>query len=302
MLSAPSAFVAGGPKEGQFWGVFLPMITAVVGFWATLSLNISDFTRYATSQEAQFKGQTIGLPFFMAAFSFMSVAITSCSAVIFGSAVADPVALLAKADGGPLTTAVAMGGLLVATLSTNIAANIVAPANAFVNLAPSKLSFRAGGITTAVLGTAICPWRLMADASGYIFVWLIGYSALLGPIAGIMIADYFLVRRRVLDVDALYKSGEGTAYWYEGGFNTRAMWAFALGVAPNVPGFALSAGIVPAAAAESLRASFPGALRTFELVYGYAWFVGFFVGAGLYLALMRGESRAGENEEVLYTA
>ena len=302
MLSTPSAFVAGGPKEGQFLSVFLPMITAVVGFWATLSLNISDFTRYATSQKAQFKGQTIGLPFFMAAFSFMSVAITSCSAVIFGSAVADPVALLAKADGGPLTTAVAMGGLLVATLSTNIAANIVAPANAFVNLAPSKLSFRAGGIATAVLGTAILPWRLMADASGYIFVWLIGYSALLGPIAGIMIADYFLVRRRVLDVDALYKSGEGTAYWYEGGFNTRAMWAFAAGVAPNVPGFALSAGIVPAAAAQSLRASFPGALRTFELVYGYAWFVGFFVGAGLYLALMRGESHAGENEEVLYTA
>jgi|TARA_B100000767_G_scaffold260218_1_gene270656 NCS1 family nucleobase:cation symporter-1 len=174
MLSTPSAFAVGGPKEGQFLGVFLPMITAVVGFWATLSLNISDFTRYATSQDAQFKGQTLGLPFFMAAFTFMSVAITSCSAVIYGVAVADPVALLAKANGGVLTTAVAMGGLLIATLSTNIAANIVAPANAFVNLAPSKLSFRLGGIVTAVLGTVICPWRLMADAGGYIFVWLIG--------------------------------------------------------------------------------------------------------------------------------
>jgi NCS1 family nucleobase:cation symporter-1 len=174
MLSTPSAFAVGGPKEGQFLCIFLPMITAVVGFWATLSLNISDFTRYATSQDAQFKGQTLGLPFFMAAFTFMSVAITSCSAVIYGVAVADPVALLAKANGGVLTTAVAMGGLLIATLSTNIAANIVAPANAFVNLAPSKLSFRLGGIVTAVLGTVICPWRLMADAGGYIFVWLIG--------------------------------------------------------------------------------------------------------------------------------
>ena len=173
-MSTPSAFAVGGPKEGQFLCIFLPMITAVVGFWATLSLNISDFTRYATSQDAQFKGQTLGLPFFMAAFTFMSVAITSCSAVIYGVAVADPVALLAKANGGVLTTAVAMGGLLIATLSTNIAANIVAPANAFVNLAPSKLSFRLGGIVTAVLGTVICPWRLMADAGGYIFVWLIG--------------------------------------------------------------------------------------------------------------------------------
>lgn len=153
------------------------MITAVVGFWATLSLNISDFTRYSISQRAQMSGQAIGLPLFMAAFSFISIAITSCSAVIFGVGVSDPIALLSKMDNGPITTVISMAGLLVATLSTNIAANIVAPANAFVNLAPNKLSFKAGGVATAVLGTAILPWKLMADASGYIFVWLLGASA-----------------------------------------------------------------------------------------------------------------------------
>ena len=153
-------------------------------------------------------------PSCVAAFSFMSIAITSCSAVIFGgTGVSDPIALLAKLNNGPVTTFLAMAGLLVATLSTNIAANIVAPANAFVNLAPNKLSFKIGGVVTAVLGTVILPWKLMADASGYIFVWLIGYSALLGPIAGIMIVDYYLVRRRTLDLDGLYRIGPASPYW-----------------------------------------------------------------------------------------
>ena len=164
MLSAPSAFAAGGARAGQFWSVFFPSVTAVVGFWATLSLNISDFTRYATSQKAQCAGQVIGLPVFMALFSFASIAITSCAAAAFGRVISDPIALLAAMNNGPLTTVIAMAGLLAATLSTNIAANVVAPANAFVNCAPEKISFKMGGVLTAVLGTIVAPWRFTADA------------------------------------------------------------------------------------------------------------------------------------------
>ena len=272
MLSAPSAFVPGGALEGKFWSTFAPMLTATVGFWATLSLNVSDFTRFATSQRAQARGQMFGLPAFMAAFSFVSVVITSCSAVIFGAAVRDPIALLAKMGGGAATTTAAAAGILAATLSTNVAANVVAPANALVNLAPDRVTFETGGYVTAVLGTLIMPWRLVADVGGYIFVWLSGYGALLGPAAGIMIADYHVLRRRKLDVDALYADGPGGGYWYEGGVNPAAVWAFVAGVAPCVPGFLRAAG----AAAW--------APKIFVAVFDVAWFVGFFVGAGWYLA------------------
>lgn len=273
MLSAPSAFAAGGAREGEsFLRAVFPVVTATVGFWSTISLNISDFTRYAKSQRAQMMGQAIGLPFFMTAFSFVALAVTSCSAVIFGAAVSDPIALLSRMNSGPLITVIAMSGLIIATLSTNIAANVVAPANALLNAFPKKISFRRAGFVTAALGTAVMPWKLVSG-DGYIFVWLIGYAALLGPVAGIMIADFFFIRKRRLDVDALYSMERDSSYWYANGFNVRALIAFAVGSGACIPGFLVAVGLASSCA------------PAFAAIYDNAWFVSFFLGGGLHLAL-----------------
>ena len=272
MLSAPSQFGPGGAKEGQFFSAFFPALTGMVGFWATLSLNIPDFTRYARSQRDQILGQAIGLPTFMTLFSFIGVAVTSSTVAIFGEAVADPVVLLGKMGGG-VSVVLSLLALSVATLSTNLAANVVSPANAVINLAPRRFGFRLGAMLTAGLGVAIFPWKLIESTSGYIFTWLIGYSALLGPIGGILIVDYYLLRRTELDLEGLYQ--RKGPYWYRGGFNPAALVALAVGVVPNVPGFLAAAGFVD---------SVPG---LFESLYTYAWFVGFLVAGGLYWLLGR---------------
>ncbi|NCG19440.1 MAG: nitrate reductase [Rhodobacterales bacterium] len=274
MLSAPSAFAVGGPKEGQFLSVFFPSLTAMVGFWATLSLNIPDFTRYAKSQRDQVLGQAIGLPLTMTLFAFISVAVTSATVAIYGEAIPDPTVLAGKMGGG-FSVIVALFALAIATLSTNIAANVVSPANAFINLAPQKFTFQLGGYITAAIGLAIMPWKLIESTGGYIFVWLIGYSALLGPIGGILIADYFVLRRTELDLDGLYKH-QGP-YTYVKGFNPVAIVAFVLSVLPNIPGFFHQAGLID---------SFPG-LSVFDQIYTYAWFVGFGLALGLYSVLMK---------------
>lgn len=270
MLSQPSKL------DGNFWGVFAPGLTAMVGFWATLSLNIPDFTRYARSQRDQALGQAIGLPGTMILFAFIGIAVTSATPLIFGETIWDPVKLLGKV-GGAAAMALAMLGLSVATLSTNLAANVVSPANDFSNLAPTKISYKMGGVITAVVGALILPWKLIESSKGYIFVWLVGYSALLGPIAGIMIADYFLLRRRHLEVDDLYK--RGGIYEYSGGFNWRALVALGIAAGLNLPGFL-------AEAVPQIKDSIPQALRT---LYTYAWFVGVIVGGGIYCALMAGQ-------------
>ena len=271
MLAAPSQFVSGGPKEGQFWSVFLPNLTAMVGFWATLALNIPDFTRYATSQRDQFLGQAVGLPPTMALFAFIGVAVTSATVVIYGEAIWDPVALMGKMGG--MTVVVALFVLAIATLTTNLAANVVAPANGFANINPSKISFKMGGYITAGLGIAIFPWKLLESTGGYIFTWLIGYSALLGPIAGILIADYFFVRKTELNVDELFrKNGE---YSFKGGWNPIALAALILAVLPNIPGFCKEAGIV-----ESVP-------EVFSTIYSQAWFVGLAIAMLIYTPLMK---------------
>jgi NCS1 family nucleobase:cation symporter-1 len=272
LLSRPSAFVEGGEKEGQFLSEFLPGLTGMVGFWATLSLNIPDFTRYARSQRDQVLGQAIGLPTFMTLFAFIGVAVTSATVEVFGEAIPDPTALAGRMGGG-LAVALSLLALSVATLSTNIAANVVSPANAIINLAPRRASFRLGALITAGIGVAIFPWRLIETTEGYIFTWLIGYSALLGPIGGILVADYFLVRRTRLDLVGLYR--RDGAYRYSRGVNPIAMLALVLGVAPNVPGFLEQAGFVK---------SVP---EFFSSLYTYAWFVGFLVAGGLHWAGMR---------------
>ncbi len=267
----PSAFVAGGEKEGQFWQVFWPGLTAMVGYWATLSLNIPDFTRFARSQADQIIGQAAGLPLPMALLGFVSVSVTSATLVIYGEQIWDPVEIAGRMGGG--TALVGLFLLIIATITTNLAANVVAPANGFSNLAPGWVSFRAGGILTAALGIAIMPWKLMETAGAYLFVWLVGYSSLLGPIAGILIADYFVVRRRQLNVPDLYR--RGGEYEYQQGWNLRALLAFALAVLPNIPGFLVAGGMLDAAPEWLIN------------LYHYAWFVGAFLGGVIYVVLMR---------------
>ena len=223
VLSTPSKF----KTNGEFFRFFVPSLTGMVGFWATVALNIPDFTRYAKSQKAQMTGQALGLPTAMTIYSFIGVAVTSASVVIFGQAIWDPVALLGRFH-EPVIASIAIVALLVATLNTNVAANVVSPSNDFSNLNPRLISFRTGGLITGVIGILMMPWKLLTDFNTYIFGWLVGYSGLLGPIAGIMIADYFVVRSRNLDLQALYR--RGGAYEYSRGFNWRAMVALGLGV------------------------------------------------------------------------
>src|SRR6187455_217956 len=218
----------------SFWNYFFPGLTGMVGFWATLSLNIPDFTRYAKSQRAQITGQALGLAPSMTLFSFIGVVVTSATFIIYGETIWDPLVLAGKFESKLLVT-VAMIAVTISTLATNIAANIVSPANDFSNLSPSKINFRTGGYITGIIGILIFPWKLIADPNGYIFTWLIAYSSLLGPIGGILIADYYFIRKQILNVDDLYSS-KGR-YSYGGGFNRTAVVALLLGILPNVPGF-----------------------------------------------------------------
>jgi nucleobase:cation symporter-1, NCS1 family len=270
MLSQPSAFSPGQPKAGQFWLFFPAALTGMIGFWATLSLNIPDFSRYAYSQRSQIVGQILGLPTTMALYSFIGVAVTSATIVIYGHAIWDPVVLLTQFT-NPAVLLIAMVSLCVATLATNIAANVVSPANDFSHLAPRFISFRAGGLITGIVGILIQPWKLIADPSGYIFTWLVAYSALLGAVGGILIVDYFVIRRGNLNLAGLFrKTGP---YWYSGGFNIRALIALALGIAPCGPGFL-----------GTIGAMHVGPIWTD--LYNYAWFISLGISGSVYALLM----------------
>jgi NCS1 family nucleobase:cation symporter-1 len=271
MLNQPSEFVAGGSREGEFWRVFWPSLTAMVGFWSTLSLNIPDFTRFAKSQRDQLIGQAIGLPIPMAMLAFISVVVTSATLVVYGERIWDPVDVAGRMGGTGAILGLLL--LLLATMTTNLAANVVAPANGFSNIAPGRISFKMGGFITAGLGIAIMPWRLLETAGSYLFVWLVGYSSLLGPIAGILISDYFCVRRCRLTVAALYRRDD--VYEYTRGWNLHAVLALLLGVAPSLPGFLTAVGIVDNAPALLVK------------LYDYAWFVGAFTSGLAYYLLMR---------------
>ena len=236
----------------------------MVGYWATLSLNIPDFTRYAKSQDSQIVGQAFGLPVAMVLYSFIGIACTSASVTMFGEPVWSPITLLGRFH-QPFVAMLALVAILIATLNVNIGANVVSPSNDFSNLAPRLISFRTGGLITGLLGLAMMPWKLMSTFGSYIFGWLIGYSGLLGPVAGIMVADYFLIRGTRIDVVSLYY--RGGAYEYSRGFNPRAIGALVSGVVVALVGLAV----------PPLR-----------FLYDYAWFVGFFVSAASYYALMLG--------------
>ena len=264
-------------QQGQtpFWTLFPAALTANVGYWATLSLNIPDFTRYAKSQRSQATGQALGLPTTMTAFAFIGVAVTSATIVVFGRAVWDPIQLVTMIG----TPAVIVFGALIvlaAQITTNMAANVVSPANDFSNLAPRRISYVAGGLITAVIGILMMPWKLYSDAAAYIFTWLIGYSSLMGALGGILIADYWVVRRQKLNLRDLFElEGE---YTYTNGTNWRAVAALVLSILPVVPGF------IRAAMTPGGQVADP---NLFDHVYTYAWFVTFALSFVLYLAVTK---------------
>jgi len=258
MLSAPSKF----QTSGEFFAFFVPSLTGVVAFWATVALNIPDFTRYAKGQREQMLGQALGLPTTMTLYSFIGIAVTSATVVVFGAAIWDPVVVMSRL-GNPVAVVVAMLALLLATLNVNVAANVVSPANDFSNLYPRKISFKTGGLITCVVGILMQPWKLLASYGSYIVGWLVGYSGFLGPIAGVMIADYYVLRKRRIVTDDLFK--RGGSYEFSGGFNWRAIGALAAGIAVALVGLE-----VPA----------------LHGLYHYAWFVGFGVSFAIYLIWM----------------
>ena len=259
----------------EFWPIFIPSLTAMIGFWATLSLNMPDFTRFGRSQREQAVGQVVALPTTMTVFAAMGIVITSAALIVFPSMnpadAWDPVKLVGQFS-QPVVVAISMFTVVVATLSVNIAANVVSPANDFANAFPKHISFRTGGLITGVIGILMMPWKLLADPSGYIFGWLVGYSGGLGSIAGVLIADYWVVRRRQLVLADLYRSGG-----VYGGWNWRAVAATLLGCF-----FAWIGLIIP----------------TLHVLYDYAWFVGFGIAFAVHWGLMKlmppAEGRTGE--------
>jgi nucleobase:cation symporter-1, NCS1 family len=254
VLAQPSRFTT----TGEFLVVFVPSLTAMVGFWATLALNIPDLSRYARHQRAQILGQSLGLPTTMTLFSFIGVAVTSASAVVFGEPIWDPVRLLSRIESPPLVL-LSLFVLLIATITTNVAANVVAPANGFANLWPSRITFARGGILTGLIGIAIMPWRLLENADRYMG-WLITYSGFLGPIAGIFIADYWVVRRAQLSLPDLYDRDGIYGRW-----NAHALVALGAGTSVALVGL-----VIPA-------------LRP---LYDYTWFVGFAAAFAVYVVSM----------------
>lgn len=290
MLSRPSQFAVGGPKAGKFLSYFILSLTANVSFWATLALNIPDFSRYARSQRDQVWGQVLGLPTTMGLYSFIGVAVTSAAFVIYQNLPADkqaqlwyPPFLLAQFQ-NPVVLVVAMVALCVATLATNIAANVVSPANDFAHLCPQLISFRIGGLITGIIGILIQPWHLVANSSVYIDKWLIGYSLLLGAVGGVLIADYVFLRRTQLDQAGLYE--KNGPYWYTGGFNWNAVVALLLGISICIPGFLAAVGFVALKGDMKASADLTRIPDVFGDIYNFAWFASFGLSFVSYLVLM----------------
>ncbi len=212
VFSASAKLIDG---DGSFWSLFGPGLAANVGYWITLSMNIPDFTRYAKDQRSQVVGQSIAMPLTMTGFSFIGIAVTSATIVEYGEPIWDPVALVARLlDGLPVLLILAMVIVVIAQISTNMAANVVSPSNDFSNLSPRQISFRTGGLITAVIGVISFPWQLYEDVGAYIFTWLVGYGSLLASFLAVMVVDYWLLRRAQLKVEELYRYGEGGEYWF----------------------------------------------------------------------------------------
>lgn len=255
-------------KSSKLWG-YLLWLTAMVGFWATMSISIADITRYAASQKDQISGQFIGLPATMMLYSFVGIFVTSAAVINFSDILIaddapwDPVSLISKFK-NPIVVIIAQLFMLIATLSTNIAANVIAPANTFSNLFPKRISFRMGGIITGIIGIIIAPWWLLNEISGF----LMFVSGLLGPVLGILITDYFLIRHKHIVLADLYK--ESGMYSYKNtGFNSAAIIALFFGVFLALIGY-----WVPA----------------LNFLYSLSWFTGFIISSSIYYLLMKKKS------------
>ncbi len=252
----------------KIW-VYILWLTAMVGFWATMSLSIADITRFAKSQASQVAGQFIGLPGTMILYSFVGIFVTCAAIINFDSILIgedapwDPVTLLSMFE-SPVVVIVSQIFMLIATLSTNIAANVIAPANAFSNLFPKKISFRTGGVLTGLIGIAIFPWLWLDDISSL----LIFISGLLGPVLGIMLADYFVVRKKHIYLAELYKE-DGLYSYRKSGFNSSAMIAFAAGTGLALVGYWVEA---------------------LSFFYSLSWFTGFILSFVFYYLLMKGKN------------
>jgi NCS1 family nucleobase:cation symporter-1 len=266
-LTEVLATPAGRPEGASFWGYFFAALTAMVGFWATLSLNIPDFSRFARSQRSQIIGQIVGLPATMFLFAGLGVVLTAASAELVGQTISDPINLIGKIE-SPFWVVLAMLVIILATISTNTAANIVSPTNVFQNVAPKVINENKGVILTGIIGIALMSWELLkklglietdVSVEGLYSNWLIGYSSLLGPIAGIMIVDYFFVKNQQYDVIALYKDGAGYPAW-------------------NLPGFI--AFLIPVAL--TITAIFIGSNSWVYGFYTYGWFSGSILGGLIY--------------------
>lgn len=262
-------------QKGEFWDIFPGALTASVGYWATLSLNIPDFTRYARSQKSQMLGQAMGLPLTMTAFAFIGVAVTSATLLIYGVAIPNPVDLMARFN-NVLIILFATAVIFAAQLTTNMAANVVSPSNDFSNLNPRLISYVTGGLITAVIGILMMPWKLMGSMGAYIFTWLIGYSGLMGAIAGILICDYWVIRKQRLNLEGLFDP-KGP-YSYGSGYHWRAIVTLIVAIAPVVPGF------LRAASTPGGQVSNP---NSFDHLYTYAWFVTFALGFSIYYVLIK---------------
>ncbi len=285
IFSASAQLVDG---DASFWSLFGPGLAANIGYWITLSLNIPDFTRFAKNQKSQVVGQSIAMPTTMTAFSFVGIAVTCATVLVYDEAIWDPVALIARLLGDfPVLLVLAMIIIVIAQISTNMAANVVSPANDFSNLSPRKISFRLGALITAVIGIVSFPWKLYEDVGAYIFTWLVGYGSLLSAFAAVMVIDYWFLRRTVLDVTDLYRA-EGR-YWFSGGYNVKALVAVAAGVIPVLPGF------LHAATTEGGVVADPD---FFDELYRYGIFVAGGIAGVVYTAL----SLAGDREQVPSTA
>ncbi len=270
--------------DQTFWSLFAPGLAANIGYWITLSLNIPDFTRFAKDQKSQLVGQSIGLPLTMTGFSFVGIAVTAATITVYGEPIWDPVVLVARLlDDLPILLVGAMIIVIIAQVSTNMAANVVSPSNDFSNLSPRTISFRMGGMITAVIGIVSFPWKLYEDVGAYIFTWLVGYGSLLAAFAAVMIVDYWILRKTVLDVEELYKP-KGR-YTFTNGFNVKALVAVAVGVIPVIPGF------INAATTEGGVVADPNFL---DELYRYGIFVTFGLAAITYFGLMSAAGTARE--------
>ena len=259
----------------DFWALFFPSLMGMIAFWSTLSLNMPDFTRFGRSQRDQAVGQSLGLPTTMTLFALLAVITASATVVVYGESVFDPVALVARFDNA-FVVVIALLAVLLATLTTNVAANLVSPSYDFSNAWPKRISFRTGGLITAILGVLIQPWYLISNQEVYIFTWLGFYGGALGAIAGVLIADYWFIRRTELRLAELYRS-KGS-YAYSGGWNWRAVVALVVGGLLAVGG---------AYTAEGVEGPFPvdGLIPIFQGLYDYSWVVGLVVAFVLYWAL-----------------